>query len=130
MENEAKRLNILEKIKELSIDFNAVMKEVENEEEKYWNSLTKEQQLCCFNSVCRRIIKGEFEDKGTYRYVLYEIFGFGPEAYARAQMAGYLDIHNSIFSAENEEKLLAAFAKILGVADAEIKAKNFLTSNL
>lgn len=130
MENESKNLNLTEKIKELSIDFNAILKEVENEEEAYWNSLTKEQQLCAFNSVCRRIIKGEFQDKGTYRYVLYEIFGFGMEAYARAQMAGYLDIHNSIFSAENEEKLLAAFAKSLGVEDAEIKAKNFLTPTL
>ena len=43
MENEAKRLDLAEKIKELSIDFNATMKEVENEEETYWNSLTTEQ---------------------------------------------------------------------------------------
>lgn len=128
MENESE--NLKEKVKKLSIDFNAILKEVENEEEAYWNSLTKEQQLCAFNSVCRRIIKGEFQDKGTYRYVLYEIFGFGMEAYARAQMAGYLDIHNSIFSSENEEKLLAAFAKSLGVEDAEIKARTFLTSTL
>lgn len=130
MENEAKRLDLAEKIKELSVDFNATMKEVENEEETYWNSLTKEQQLCAFNSVCRRIVKGELEDKGTYRYVLYSVFGFGPESYARAQMAGYLEIHNSIFTSENEEKLLAAFAKSLGVEDTETKAKNFLTSNL
>lgn len=130
MENESKNLNLAEKIKELSIDFNAIMKEVENEEEAYWNSLTKEQQLCAFNSVCRRIIKGEFEDKGTYRYVLYEVFGFGPEAYARAQMAGYLTIHNSIWDSQHEEKLLAVFAKSLGVEDAEIKARAFLTSNL
>lgn len=130
MENKSKRPDLTEKIKKLSIDFNATMKEVENEEEKYWNSLTKEQQLCAFNSVCRRIIKGEFQDKGTYRYVLYVVFGFGPEAYARAQMAGYLTIHNSIFSSENQELMLGAFAKSLGVEDAETKAKNFLTSNL
>jgi hypothetical protein len=130
MENEAKRLDLTEKIKELSINFNAAMKEVENEEETYWNSLTKEQQLCAFNSVCRRIIKGELQDKGTYRYVLYSVFGFGPEAYARAQMAGYLEIHNSIWDSQHEERLLTAFAKSLGVEDAETKAKNFLTSNL
>lgn len=130
MENEAKRLDILEKLNELSIDFNKAMKQVENDEEAYWNSLSKEQQLCCFNSVCRRIVQGDIKDKGTYRYVLYDVFGFGMEAYARAQMAGYLEIHNSIFTSENEEKLLAAFAKSLGVEDAEIKAKNFLTPTL
>lgn len=112
------------------LDFNAVMKHIKEREEAYWNSLTKEQQLCCFNSICRRIIKGEFEDKGSYRYVLYDVFGFGMEAYARAQLAGYLEIHNSIFSAENEEKLLAVFAKSLGVADPEKKAKDFLTTSL
>lgn len=130
MENEAKRLDILEKLNELSIDFNKAMKQVENDEETYWNSLSKEQQLCCFNSVCRRIVQGDIIDKGTYRYVLYDVFGFGTEAYARAQMAGYLEIHNSIFTSENEEKLLAAFAKSLGVVDAETKARAFLTPNL
>ena len=112
------------------LDFNAVMEHIKNEEETYWNSLTKEQQLCVFNSVCRRIVKGELEDKGSYRYVLYDVFGFGMEAYARAQMAGYLTIHNSIWDSQQEEKLLAAFAKSLGVEDPEKKAKDFLSSNL
>lgn len=112
------------------LDFNAVMEHIKNEEEAYWNSLTKEQQLCVFNSVCRRIVKGELEDKGSYRYVLYDVFGFGMEAYARAQMAGYLTIHNSIWDSQQEEKLLAAFAKSLGVEDPEKKAKDFLISNL
>lgn len=112
------------------LDFNAVMEHIENEEEAYWNSLTKEQQLCVFNSVCRRIVKGELEDKGSYRYVLYDVFGFGMEAYARAQLAGYLTIHNSIWDSQQEEKLLAAFAKSLGVSDPEKKAKDFLSSNL
>ena len=80
--------------------------------------------------MCRRIVKGDLEDKGTYRYVLYSVFGFGPEAYVRAQMAGYLTIHNSIWDSQHEERLLAAFAKSLGVEDAETKAKNFLTSNI
>lgn len=113
-----------------SLDFNAVMEHIKEREEAYWTSLTKEQQLCCFNSVCRRIVKGELEDKGSYRYVLYDVFGFGMEAYARAQLAGYLTIHNSIWDNEHEEKLLAAFAKSLGVEYPENKAKNFLTPSL
>jgi hypothetical protein len=48
----------------------------------------------------RRIHKGEVEDRGSYRHVLYSVFGFGPEAYTLAQGAGYLDIHNSIVSDE------------------------------
>lgn len=64
--------------------------------EAFWNSLTKEQQLQAFCAVSRRIRKGEIERQGSYRYVLYQVFGFGPEAYAPAMYAGYMDIHNAI----------------------------------
>ena len=106
-----------------------VMQEVENQSETYWNSLTKEQQLQAFCAVSRRIYKGEIEDKGTYRWVLYDVFGFGPEAYAPAQLAGYLSIHNAIFSADHEHRLLSKFAEHLGLTaeDAELKAANFLS---
>ena len=105
-----------------------VMQEVENQSETYWNSLTKEQQLQAFCAVSRRIYKGEIEDQGSYRWVLYDVFGFGPEAYAPAQLAGYLSIHNAIFSADHEHRLLSKFAEHLGLSpeDAELKAANFL----
>lgn len=80
--------------------FNHVMQEIENESERYWNSLSKEDQLKAFCAVSRRIYEGEIEKRGSYRYVLYQVFGFGPEAYAQAQMSGYLDIHNAIFDSE------------------------------
>ena len=105
-----------------------VMQEVENQSETYWNSLTKEQQLQAFCAVSRRIYKGELEDQGSYRWVLYDVFGFGPEAYAPAQLAGYLSIHNAIFSADHEHRLLSKFGEHLGLTaeDAELKAANFL----
>ena len=105
-----------------------VMQEVENQSETYWNSLTKEQQLQAFCAVSRRIYKGELEDQGTYRWVLYDVFGFGPEAYAPAQLAGYLSIHNAIFSADHEHRLLSKFAERLGLDPeaASLKAADFL----
>jgi hypothetical protein len=91
------------------VPFMEAMKNFEDESESYWNSLNKEQQLQTFCAVVRRIYRGEIEERGTYRYVLYDVLEFGPEAYARAQMAGYLDIHNLIFDGldankENKEK--------------------------
>jgi hypothetical protein len=121
---------LLQKLSEASSQFVEAMKHLENEQETYWNSLTTEQQLMCFCAISRRIHKGEIEDRGTYRWVLYDVFGFGPEAYAPAQMAGYLTIHNSIWDSQHEERLLTVFAKSLGVEDAEAKARAFLTSNL
>jgi len=104
---------MLQKLSEASSQFVKAMKELENEQEAYWDSLTPEQQLMCFCAISRRIHKGEIEDHGTYRWVLYHVFGFGPEAYAAAQDAGYLAIHNSIMTPEMERSLLRSFAEHL-----------------
>jgi len=104
----------MEELSELGQRFQKVIDAMEKEQEEYWNSLTKEQQLMAFCAISRRIYDGEIKQKGSYRYVLYDVFGFGPEAYMPAQMAGYLSIHNAIFDAEHESELLNAFAKVLG----------------
>lgn len=113
---------------EISRAWNEAMDNIEQDSERYWNSLTKEQQLDAFCAVCRRIYKGDIEDKGTYRYVLYNVFEFGPEAYAPAQMAGYLTIHNSIFDADHDDRLLTKFAEFCGLDQA--KVSEFWTKNI
>lgn len=114
---EKDKQDILAKLAELSEVFNQAMKEIEADEESYWNSLSKEDQLKCFCAVARRIHKGEIEDRGSYRYVLYDVFGFGPEAYGAAQGAGYLAIHNAIYDSEHERDVLESFAKHLNHPD-------------
>ena len=113
---------------EISRAWNEAMEQIELESEQYWNSLTKEQQLQVFCAVSRRIYKGEIEQKGSYRYVLYQVFGFGPEAYTQAQLAGYLSIHNAIYDSDHEHRLLSKFAEHLGVEPeaASLKASEFL----
>ena len=96
---------------ELSELFNNAMNEIEQQHEEYWNSLTKEQQLAAFCAVSRRIHQGELVDQGSYRHVLYGVFGWGPEAYAPAQLAGYLDIHNAIHEPDHDRRLLEEFCK-------------------
>jgi hypothetical protein len=115
---------------EISDIFNQAMSVIEHEQESYWNSLTKEDQLKAFCAVVRRIHRGEIEEPGTYRYVLYDVFGFGPESYAQAQLAGYLALHNSIFDMDQERDLLKAFAHQLGVEDSEQAVHNFYKSQL
>ena len=96
---------------DLSNEFNRVMNEIEQHSENKWNALSKEDQLDYFCAVVRRIHKGEVEDSRSYRGVLYDVFGFGSEAYAPAQMAGYLDIHNLIYSSDYEHKLLCKYGE-------------------
>lgn len=71
-------------------------KEYDDDAESYWNSLSKEDQLKAFYSVVKRIYKGEISDRGSYRWVLYHVFGFGPEAYVIGMDCGYMYLHNAI----------------------------------
>ena len=101
----------LVELEETSNAFMNAMNKIKDEQEAYWDSLTKEEQLKAFCAVARRIHKGEVELRGSYRYVLYNVFGFGPEAYAQAQLAGYLDIHNAIFTGVDEDETIELVAR-------------------
>ena len=96
------------------------------ESEEYWDSLSKDDQLKVFCAVTRRICKGELDDEGTYRWVLYDVFGFGPEAYVPAQMAGYLELHNSIYKDHPKIETLRHFCEVYNIEDAEERIKKFL----
>lgn len=66
----------------------------------FWEQLPYEDRLKAFYSVSKRIHQGEIKDKGSYRWVLYDVFGFGPEAYAIGMDCGYMYLHNSIVDGE------------------------------
>ena len=44
-------------------------------------------------------------DNGTYRYALYNVFGFDPGMYGRGMDCGYMSIHNAIFDGEQMQKM-------------------------
>ena len=124
--NEDDKEKALQELQDLSNLFTEAMDRIKEDEEAYWNSLSKEDQLKAFCAVARRIHQAELIDKGSYRHALYGVFGFGPESYAPAQMAGYLDIHNSIFDHDHESRLLEAFCVKYNIEDAEKKITEFL----
>lgn len=84
---------------EVSQVFHQAMLEDENRQEAWWNTLKPDQQLDALCCVVRRIVKGDVVDRGSYRYVLYDVFGFEPHSYVAAQCAGYLTLHNLIYKA-------------------------------
>lgn len=71
-------------------------KQTEREMDEWWNAMSKEDQMKAFYSVVKRLVDGELEQKGSYRYVLYDVFGFGPESYMLGMMCGFMSLHNSI----------------------------------
>lgn len=128
MDEESRNKLIDELSDALSDDSNfymKVMKEIENEQEAYWNSLSKEDQLKAFCAVSRRIHQAEILDQGTYRHALYGVFGFGPESYARGMDCGYMAIHNSIMPDDHDERLLKEFCKKYGIENSDEKITGF-----
>jgi hypothetical protein len=101
MDNENKK-SLLDSLQEISEVFNQAMKEIEQEQEEFWNGLTEEQRLMAFCSVVRRIHTARFTKRSSYRGTLYDVFGFGMESYVQAQDAGYLDIHNLEYNTIDE----------------------------
>lgn len=77
-------------------------KKVAQEDYEWWNALPYEEKLKAFRSVCRRIQQGDVIERGSYRHVLYEVFGFDADAYVDGMDCGYMDIHNLIARAFEE----------------------------
>jgi len=77
----------------------------EEECDLYWDNISYDEKIKSFYSVCKRIRKGDIKDQGTYRYVLYDVFGFGPDAYAIGMQCGYMALHNCILPPEDVEEL-------------------------
>lgn len=86
--------------------FQEAMSILATEEDQFWNSLTNDQQLLAFCSVVRRLYQAEVVEKRSYRGVLYNAFGFGLDAYVRAQNAKFLELHNSIYDPDYDMRLV------------------------
>ena len=85
---------------ELHNSFQRWEQELEQDHDKFWNGLSKDDQLKAFCSVMRRLHKAEIEENSSYRRTLYDVFGFGPESYVQAQVSGFLAVHNAIWDGE------------------------------
>lgn len=87
---------------ELRQSFQERTKKIAQEDYEWWNALPYEERLKAFRSVCRRIQQGDVVERGSYRHVLYEVFGFDADAYVDGMDCGYMDIHNLIARAFEE----------------------------
>jgi hypothetical protein len=88
---------------QLSEIYNESLASYAAEADSWWESLPYEDKLLAFYSVVKRIYKGDIEEQGSYRYVLYDVFKFGPDAYGIGMDCGYMTLHNAIKSDEEEQ---------------------------
>lgn len=84
----------------------------DKEANAFWDSLTTEQQMIAFYVITKRISDHELNDPfASYRYMLYDVFGFPPESYAIGMASGFLDLHNSILTPEEMSEWRRYIAK-------------------
>lgn len=111
----------LEEMSKFAKEFTKAANEYQEECDSLWNSLPYDDKLKLFCAVVKLIFKGEIEEKGSYRHVLYDTFGFGPDSYAAAQNAGYLGIHNAIVDGENIRNTIKDFVEnYMNIADNDL----------
>jgi hypothetical protein len=99
------REKALQELSDISQQFEKARLEREVQNDVWWNSLTEEERENAFYAVCKRIHKGDLQDNGSYRYVLYDTFGFDHGMYVDGMNCGYMAIHNAIFDGEEIQKM-------------------------
>jgi hypothetical protein len=104
-ENAKKREEALDALAELSQEMEKSRKIYEHDNDTWWNGLTEEEREDAFYAVVKRIHKAELQDRGTYRYALYNVFGFDPGMYMRGMDCGYMAIHNAIGDGEDYQAM-------------------------
>ena len=77
----------------------------EEENDAWWNGLTEKERQDAFFAVCKRIYVADVVDRGTYRYALYDVFGFDEGMYCKGIDCGYMGIHNAIGDGEDYQKM-------------------------
>jgi hypothetical protein len=80
---------------------------------EYFKSLDMDDQLLVFFHITNVIFENYFKDNGSYRGLLYDKFGFGPESYSLGCDSGMFTLHNSISNPEEIEERFQALMKFL-----------------
>ena len=95
----------IEELSDIGQEMEQIQKEYEAENDAWWNGLTEKEREDAFYAVMKRIHKAEIQDEGTYRYTLYDVFGFDGGMYMQGMDCGYMELHNAICDGTDYQKM-------------------------
>ena len=104
-EEKAKREAALTALAELGQEQERGLKLYEHDNDTWWNGLSEKEREDAFYAVVKRMYRAEVKDRGTYRYALYDVFGFDPGMYGAGMDCGFMELHNIIFDGLDLEKM-------------------------
>ena len=99
------REKALQELSDLAQEQEAAKLRFESKVDSWWDSRTQQEREWAFYSVCKRIHKAELQDKGTYRWALYDVFGFDGGMYTKGLDCGFMSLHNAIFDGNEQEAM-------------------------
>lgn len=99
------REKTLQELSDLGQEMQNEQDHYEAENEIWWNNLTQQEREDAFYAVVKRIYKAEIQDEGTYRYALYDVFGFDGGMYMQGMDCGYMNLHNAICDGTDYQKM-------------------------
>ena len=102
-EEDNERSKALDGLAKLQQEMEKSRKIYEHDNDTWWNGLTEQEREDAFYAVVKRIHQAELKDKGSYRYALYDVFGFDPGMYMKGMDCGYMAIHNAIVNGEEDD---------------------------
>ena len=97
----------LQELSDLGQEMEKAQRVYEHDNDTWWNGLTEKEREDAFYAVCKRIWKADGIDSGTYRYALYDVFGFDAGMYMQGMDCGYMAIHNAISNGEDYQAMRA-----------------------
>lgn len=100
-----KREKALDALAEIGQEMEKHREQYEADNDAWWNGLSEQEREDAFYAVCKRIWKADGIDNGSYRYGLYDVFGFDPGMYMKGMDCGYMAIHNAIFDGEELQRM-------------------------
>jgi len=68
----------------------------------FWASLSEDEQIQCAMVIFHKLRK-HARDGGSYRWMLYDLFGWGDGSYGRIQCSGGLEVHNRLIEERQRE---------------------------
>jgi hypothetical protein len=80
---------------------------------EYFESLEMNNQLLLFFHITNTIYANYFQDNSSYRGLLYDKFGFGPESYSIGMDSGMFAVHNAISTPDELEERFNTLVKFL-----------------
>jgi hypothetical protein len=93
----------MEALKEMQKSFKEWQGSYDDMVRETWQKTPEEIKLA-ITAYVFRALKDHMKEGGTYRYLIYDRLGFGPEAYTALYVNGGMDLSNALFEERTRNK--------------------------